>query len=368
MCDIVLLVYDQLEYTKKCIESIFNNTDYPYKLIIVDNGSVKKETVEYLDLVALKNSDKVIIVRNKENQGYVKAVNKGLENTSSEFVCVMSNDTIAYPGWLTQMVIIAQKDKKIGIVNPLWELPKRITRNKPKISFKVINKYFENVVKKQKNTFIETDWARGFCYLTKREVIDKIGGLDLDFSPGYYDDWDYSMRAIKAGYICVRASGAFVWHYKNITYGNELGYQGLNKALEDKAKIFYPRWGKPLRLLLVNSDNSSEFNNLIGDLLRDQNMLTVINSNKKFKFDHTNLILKNSIQYLLFIKIGFSLLDNFRHNKSKRYNLIICNKKIQEILKKFKFIQENYKFVVLNKDYKSKEKISEVKQYKNYSY
>ena len=45
---IVILTHNQLEYTKKCIESIFTHTKEPFELIVVDNGSTDG-TVEYLE-------------------------------------------------------------------------------------------------------------------------------------------------------------------------------------------------------------------------------------------------------------------------------------------------------------------------------
>jgi uncharacterized protein YydD (DUF2326 family) len=48
LTSIVILTCNQLQYTKKCIESIFQNTRQPYELIIVDNGSTDG-TVEYLE-------------------------------------------------------------------------------------------------------------------------------------------------------------------------------------------------------------------------------------------------------------------------------------------------------------------------------
>ena len=38
-CDIIIPVWNQLEATKECIDSIVKHTDYPYRLILIDNGS-----------------------------------------------------------------------------------------------------------------------------------------------------------------------------------------------------------------------------------------------------------------------------------------------------------------------------------------
>jgi GT2 family glycosyltransferase len=245
-CDIIIPVYNQLNYTKACLDSIKEHTDCQHRIIVVDDAS-DQDTAGYLD--RLSSSGEIVLLRNENNLGWLKSVNKGIEYSKAEYVCVMNNDTLVYPGWLSEMVKIAEKNAQIGIVNPLWELPKTF--------FGTRNAYFRAIVSKQKSKFVETDWARGFCFLTKRAVIEKIGGLNEVFSPRYFEDWDYSIRAINAGFICVRALGAFVWHHKNITYENVFGKSGMNKEFEEKRKIFCARWGEPLRILLI-SDSSLE--------------------------------------------------------------------------------------------------------------
>lgn len=47
-CDIIIPVWDQLGYTKQCIESIKQYTNFPHKVIIIDNGS-NLETKKYLE-------------------------------------------------------------------------------------------------------------------------------------------------------------------------------------------------------------------------------------------------------------------------------------------------------------------------------
>ncbi len=213
-CDIVIPVYNQLDYTRACLESIKNNTEYSHRIIVIDDAS-SQETKAYLEILEKKKD--IVLCRNENNLGWLDAVNKGITSALAEYVCVMNNDTIVYPGWLEEMVSVAQKNPQFGLVNPEWQIPKKFKGGR--------EKYYYEVIKKQSGKFIETDWVRGFCSLIKRAVIEKIGGLDKVFAPGYYDDWDYSLRAIREGFLAVKAQGAFVWHYKNIeTYYTHLNY------------------------------------------------------------------------------------------------------------------------------------------------
>lgn len=337
--DVVLLVYDQIEYTKTCIESIIKNTDYPYRLVIIDNGSLSPQTKQYLQDIKVDFKNRIVLLRNEINQGFVKAVNQGLDfSRQEEFSCIISNDTLVYPGWLSEMVAVAEKDSSIGLVNPLWELPKRFRVTK--------EDYFNRVVFHQKGQYIETDWARGFCFLLKRQVVEKIGGLDEAFAPAYYDDWDFSLRAIQAGFIIVRALGAFVWHFRNITYEQILGKKGLNEQLEQKKIIFESRWGRFKKVLLVIDkslkNRTKDLQNAAIYLLRQQTRIVVLIGNTNFSVRHTNCFLKVIPDWFLKISVLFYLLRNSLGSANKRYDYVICSEQIKSFLDKFGFVRERF--------------------------
>ena len=58
----------------------------------------------------------------------------------------------------------------------------------------------------------------GFCLLIRREVIEAIGLLDEQFGVGCFEDDDYCLRAIQAGYRAVIAGDAFVHHFGGRTF------------------------------------------------------------------------------------------------------------------------------------------------------
>lgn len=63
-CDIIIPVWNQLEFTKRCIESIRKNTRFPYRLIIIDNNS-EPPTKNYLSGIADRHDD-VLLIRNED--------------------------------------------------------------------------------------------------------------------------------------------------------------------------------------------------------------------------------------------------------------------------------------------------------------
>src|SRR3989338_2585450 len=119
-CDIILPVCDQFEFTRNCIESIIENTDTPYRIIVINNGK-NEDTKAYLIKIKEKLSDRIFIVKNDYNVGWVRALNQGIKISDAPFLCFQNDDTVVTKGWLRKMIGILQDNPRIGIVNPSWE-------------------------------------------------------------------------------------------------------------------------------------------------------------------------------------------------------------------------------------------------------
>lgn len=231
-CDIIIPIWNQPKLTRSCIDHIIKNTGYPYKLILIDNGS-DLETRQYLENLKDNCHAEINLVRNENNLGFVKAVNQGFGLSDSAYVCIMNNDTEASPGWLERLVEFAESHKDVGIMNPRCD-------GDPALSLEEHAEVFAG----QKGEYTEKNQCFGFCMLIKREVVDKIGYLDEVFGIGCYDDTDYSMRACMAGYRCVDVHSSYVRHIHSISF-KAMGNRDLLVAQCEKE--YFKKWPRHLR-------------------------------------------------------------------------------------------------------------------------
>ncbi len=270
-CDIIIPVWNQLELTRDCIEYLVRNTRYPYRLVIIDNGS-EKQTEEYLKELSRDNKLKVSLIRNETNLGFVKAVNQGLEISGADYVCLLNNDVLVSEGWLSEMVDVAESDTKIGIVNPD---NKEVNSG----SMNELLRYKSESLKKCPRRFTEVMAAMGFCMLIKRELILKIGLLDEIFGLGGWDDMDYSRRAWQAGYKCIAAKRSFVVHRVHSSF-NSLGKVRKRQVARQTRALFWRKWGQIPRIAFIinkSLDNESLFNKVYNNahnLARNWNMVS----------------------------------------------------------------------------------------------
>jgi GT2 family glycosyltransferase len=256
-CDIVIAVWNLKGYTKNCVESIIENTDYPYRLILVDNGSLP-ETRDYLESLKsdqrLKGHDYTLI-RNEENLGATKALNQGLQVSRGDYAMILNNDTIVCKGWLSEMVRIAEFSREIGIVNPNSN---NLGLRKPQ--WVSLEKFAANLMKKYNGQHMEMATAVGFCYMVKREVINTIGILSEEYGLGNFEETEYSIRAAREGYKSVFAKGSYVWHKEHASFDF---IEDFEEMFEKNQKMFYEMFGKPQRVLyLITKRNDGYFDKL----------------------------------------------------------------------------------------------------------
>ena len=117
LCDLVLLSWNHLECTHPAVESILAHTTVPARLIIVDQNS-GEETRRYLRSVRSTPTVAVEVLFNPANVGYPKGMNIGLRAARAPFVCFLNNDILVPPGWLEELIAVAESDPSIGTVCP----------------------------------------------------------------------------------------------------------------------------------------------------------------------------------------------------------------------------------------------------------
>lgn len=215
---IITLTYNKLDYTKKYIESLFKYTK-DFELIIVDNGSTDG-TVEYLKAIK-----EIKLILNKENQGFSKGNNQGLEIAEGKYIGFLNNDILLSQNWFEEIEKVFQNENA-GFVSP-----RQINPYYDKANEKNYLKYF-----KPKPYAKDFDECVFSCVITKRSVIDDIGVFDENYSPAFFEDNDFKFRAINSGYGVYVANECCFFHFGSITSA------GLNYKFTKNKEYFYSKY------------------------------------------------------------------------------------------------------------------------------
>ena len=205
---IITLSMNELhETTIPFIESLYKYTDSSkFTLFVVDNHSTDC-TKEYLE-EQLKKRSNIRLQLNPSNVGYSKGNNQALKQVSEDYdlIGLFNNDIMFTPGWLEAMESHFHTISNLGLISP------RINKVRSSMSPSNYLWKYKNYLKRYKDSFTNNLTPYFCCVMMHRTVFEKVGFLDEDFSPAFFEDDDYSFRALYNGFINGYANNAFCFH------------------------------------------------------------------------------------------------------------------------------------------------------------
>jgi GT2 family glycosyltransferase/ADP-heptose:LPS heptosyltransferase/lipoprotein NlpI len=240
IASIVILTFNGLKYTKECVESIRKNTPEPHEIIFVDNGSTDG-TVKWLRQM-VKGNPRYHLIENKKNLGFSKGCNQGLTASSGEYLLLLNNDVVVTKGWLSGMLECLKSDPDFGIIGPMTN---NISGNQKVdgvlyATMTGMEDFAEAFREKYRHRRILSRRIVGFCMLFRHALVEKIGLLDEMFGSGNFEDDDYCLRAVLAGYRNIIAGDVFIHHHGSRSFiGNKIDYSA---SLSGNKKLFNKKW------------------------------------------------------------------------------------------------------------------------------
>lgn len=183
--DIIIPCWNNFQVTKKCIESLNQFTEHSFRLILVNDASTD-ETAKYFKEIASKQP--AVILTNTENLGFPKSVNRGFNIATAPFVIVLNNDIFITDKWSKVALQKFSDNPQVGLMGAAGRL---ILSDKLYRSAYGQNGHFNQEL---------FAYISGSRMIMRREVLKKVGLFDEQYSPGYYEDVDFSMRTKVKGW------------------------------------------------------------------------------------------------------------------------------------------------------------------------
>lgn len=221
--DIIVPTYLNEHLTAACFRSIRENTKPgSYRIIWVDNGSGDL-SVPMAELAGVN----FILIELAANRGFVDATNEGLRVSDREFVCLLNNDTVVSSRWMGKLIAALAANEKLGIVGPFTAYHTHDSHHCLSLHSGILPPEAEGWDLETINRGMESrhagkihpiNFVAFLCALIRREVIDKVGLLDANYSLGMYDDTDYNRAAQKAGFDVGLTMDTCIYHRGRSTF------------------------------------------------------------------------------------------------------------------------------------------------------
>ena len=222
---LIILSHNGKHFLEPCLASIVRQTRLPDELILVDNGS-DDGSQEWIRI----NYPQVTLIEMGYNSGFSVAMNRGVAESSSDYVALLNNDTECEPQWLEELTTALDQHPDIGFC-----ASKMLTFRHRDI-LDAAGDLFTTAGFGGKRGWLQSNRASEFdkpervlsacagAAMYRRTAFVEIGGFDEDFF-AYEEDTDLSLRLQMAGYPCLYVPKAVVYHHVGGTWKiNDYGY------------------------------------------------------------------------------------------------------------------------------------------------
>lgn len=240
---VVILCYNNIELSKRCIDSVLTVSDYPaLEVVIVDNASTDG-SADYLRELGREHPE-IKLVLNEKNLGYAAGNNAGLAVATGDYLVLLNNDTEVTPGWVRTLLRHFRRDPQIGLLGPVTNNignEARIALDYPDSEGMRVAAARHTLSHMGRQHAMNT--LAFFCVMLPRRVLDACGLLCEDYGLGWFEDDDYCRRVQSHGFSLVLAEDVFIHHELSASFG-KLPSKEKQALFERNKAIYESKWGQ----------------------------------------------------------------------------------------------------------------------------
>ncbi|NTW51528.1 MAG: glycosyltransferase family 2 protein [Chlorobiaceae bacterium] len=207
---------------ESCLDSLRMGSWKDFSVLVIDNGG------ESSDLAGIETIyPEIKVLHLAVNAGYAGGCNEGLNGSSSKYVVFMNDDAVVEPEWLGHLVAEAERDERIGALQPkILSLKDRREGRRmfdyagaaggliDRLGFPFcLGRSFagRQEDRGQYDSPREIFWASGVAMFARREILARLGGFDAGFFM-HMEEIDLCWRMRLAGFSVRSVPKAVVWH------------------------------------------------------------------------------------------------------------------------------------------------------------
>ncbi len=231
---VIIPVYNAPDELEACLAAVARHTPRAARIVVIDDASTDERVRQVLD--AHRSDPRLEMLENKENQGYTRTINRGIQHAGRNDVVLLNADTQVGPGWLGRLRLSAYSGERTATATALsnnagaFSAPE-INRENPLPQSISTTAIARAVAQASLRVRPVTPTGNGFCMYVRRACIDEIGEFDEQAFPcGYGEENDFCMRAVQKNWLHIVDDSTYVFHHRSASFGSRrdlLAKQGL---------------------------------------------------------------------------------------------------------------------------------------------
>jgi GT2 family glycosyltransferase len=222
---VILPTGGRMDLLQPCLESLFNQTDYPhFEIILVDN-SKGPHVEDYAKSLACRGSVLTYLDYRNKKFNFSALNNYAVGKTEAPLLLLLNDDiTVVKPNWLSAMVEQGQR-ARVGAVGAKLIYPSGNIQHAGVVMgiYECTSHAFKHLPGDTLHYFAFPQIIRNCsavtaaCMLTKRAAYLEVGGLDEKNLAVAFQDVDYCLKLCQAGYQIVYTPLAVLLHHESVT-------------------------------------------------------------------------------------------------------------------------------------------------------
>jgi len=227
---VVVPVYNAEKYLKECVESVLNQTNICWELILVDDGSTDK-SAEICDFFANKYPDKIFSFH-KKNEGQFLTRQYGIQNSTGDYIGFLDADDLLDKNYIKTIVAFVEKNGTKDVIcfnfsefeNGVFKENKQLKESAFENEEKLKNLY-EQIVN---GRLTGSMWSKVF----KSELIKSV-----DINKEVVSQKKYGEDAFQSFAIMLKANKVSFWG--DTLYYYRSNPKGFSQGFEEKAFEYF---------------------------------------------------------------------------------------------------------------------------------
>jgi GT2 family glycosyltransferase len=248
---VIILNYNVRYFLELCVLSVQNALErIDGEIIVIDNNSSDDSCT-----MMQQRFPGVKLIQNKENFGFPKGNNIGVEQANGKYICILNPDTVVAEDTFTKVLAFAESKKDLGIVGvklidgagnflpeskrgtptPFVAFTKMMGLYKIRSKVEMFGRYYAQHLREDETA--KVDILVGAFMLMKRQLYLDLGGFDENCFM-YSDDIDLSYRMLQKGKSNYYYHETTVLHYKGESTIRDGVYM---KRFQEAMNFFYEK-------------------------------------------------------------------------------------------------------------------------------
>lgn len=224
---IVLPVYNAFELLQECVDRVLRHTHTPWHLVVVEDCSTDERVRPWLREWAARQGDRVTLLENAQNLGFIGGVNRGLAEAArrDEHVVLLNSDALVPDGWSSRLLYPLTTDDDVASVTPMsndatiFSIP-LIGAEQP-LKTRCVDDIDAVARALSPELVADAPTGVGFCMAMNKAALKIEPQLDMAFGKGYGEEVDWCQKLRLAGMRHVGIGNLFVEHRGGQSFGSE---------------------------------------------------------------------------------------------------------------------------------------------------